>query len=145
MALSFYASRFLGMMVGAFVFCSMAALAYVIFNDSREPFQFGGVVVLTPRIHNGEPIRVVYSINRVRDCSTTIAEFWINAETGEAIARDTVPGGYAPLGPRQTPVTLRLPFPVKPGNYIYRSVMQSDCGLQHFTNPVPDVAFEVLG
>lgn len=134
----------LGMAVGAICFAALCArIVYVLVGDTREPWAFHGVEVLTPEIASGEPLRLRYDLDRVRHCQVDIVQFFIRLDTGEAVHRGRVPGGYGALGRHTTDVVMKLPFPFQPGRYAYRPVMESDCGVLAYATPAPDAVFSV--
>ena len=119
-------------------------LGYIVADGLRAPFVVSDAQVLTPQVRVGEPISVIYTNERRRLCTTTIAEFWIDLESGAVLYRTRVPGGYSPLGQRRTLVTLFQPVVLPVGRYAYRSVIESDCGITTFTFQVPDAEFEIV-
>lgn len=137
--------KFATVVVGLLMIAIFARLSYVVSNGILiEPYAFRGVDVLTPKVRAGQPVRVIYDLDRRRVCTTTIAQFWVDAETGTVIHRDRVPGGYSPLGAHRTLVVLTPPASLPLGRYIYRSVMESDCGLTGYAVQTPDVPFEIM-
>jgi hypothetical protein len=115
---------------------------YWIFTQMQEPWRFKSVSVESPIVKVGEPVVVTYYGERLRMCTTEISEFWLD-DKGAVLARGKVPGGYASLGGFKTRVLLRHPL-TQPGDYIYRSAMDADCGLFKFQIEVPDVHFRVV-
>jgi hypothetical protein len=131
--------------LAAFSIMALATtFSVLLLRDARAPVSITRAEVLTPLIPAGGKLHIVYHTIRIRSCDTQIDQFFIKHPNGEVVHRGTVPGGYTLIGVRDNEVRVPLPDDLERGQYVYRAVLRSDCGLYNHVFVAPDAAFTVL-
>jgi len=92
----------------------------------------------------GGVLRVEGSGVRNRICKAEAHRFFIEAKSGVTRFQEIAPSGASKLGPFTRAVDIQLPDYLGPGTYLFRSILVSDCGLEVFSAPFGDAAFEIV-
>ena len=110
----------------------------------NTPVILKSLEILNPKMKVGEGIQVEATTEKRRFCGTTVDTFIVAAD--DSIAwRTSRPSAAVTLGPQVIKETL-FPVPeLKPGKYILRRAVRSEClDVKVFQYSYPDVQFEVI-
>lgn len=133
----------LNTIVGVSVAIALGVVSFLLFRDSSPTMLVLDQEVLTPVIHQGEKLRIRYTIVKYRVCPTEARRFIFDAD-GSVVSREIVsPAGASGLGNSQPVIAIDVPPQLPPGAYTYRVLLVVTCGLYTQTLIVPNASFEI--
>jgi hypothetical protein len=133
----------LEILIRAFVVVSILGTSvwYFILN---VPYEYLDAKVLVPTVTSGENVEIKYTRNKKRICHTYIDQFIERVSDQYVIWRDSIPGGYGPMGISSVIVKLPTRREWGPGEYSYKPQMYQDCGFWKFHIKIPEVKFTLV-
>lgn len=113
---------------------------------SGNPVQIYSSKAEPSAVYPGQDLELLYTFRRIRACPGYVNRFIVSAETGEIVQTfDQHPVGGLAVGRKfvDYPVTISLFAGMKPGRYVYRALMYSNCDDGDYTQTLPDIHFIV--
>ncbi len=132
--------------IGAVVAISVGVAGVGATEGRGDPLQIYSVHANPPVVNAGKTINILYTFRRVRMCPGYVTRFIIDADTG-LVAQNfaQTPTGSAEVGKKMidVPITLTLDPDLKPGRYVYKAIIYSNCEDANYTKEVPLVPFVI--
>lgn len=132
-------------LVVGIAFTAWASYQVLISRQSQvKPHVLVSQQVLTPKIHQGDPLYIRGTVSRYRDCPTLIHRF-VTDDKGVVIYLDIVPLVQSGVGENlTTTVRQQLPLDIKPGHYRRHNEHRTDCGDGKLWVESADIEFEII-
>lgn len=109
-----------------------------------QPVNIFGGRANPPVIEVGEPLNLVWDIQRFRDCPGEIRQFLLDDKGAHVTTLLPRSAGRNMVSPR-TERTVRIDLPVLiPGEFVYRANLRSECADGTYSVWAPDVSFSVV-
>ena len=144
-------ARALNVILGLSLLGSVSYLSWLYWAPHYQlPVQYLNATVINSPVNPGEPVIIVMTLNRKKNCSGSVNRFLYRilddkpTLTEEIVYRDTVQWAATVIGDNiSVKFTVPLPATAMPGNYVYHSIVRYDCSDNIFTIDAPRAQFQV--
>ena len=143
-------ARPINWILSALLLAAFAAQGYWLssYFGKSEPIEVVGAHANPPVIHEGDPLIVAFKTIRRRLCQSDTDRIFMT-ESRVVVWRERVVGLSQPVTLQPLEISVRIILPrngeFPPGNYIFRGVIYSNCGINDFhAIQQPDVHFKII-